>query len=175
MTDGPQVTVVLASLRQVITQLDGQIEQVEKQIKQHLDQQPDLKEAHDLLTSIKSVGSRTATVLRGEIERLCAYRHSDEVVAYAGLNPKERQSGTSIKGKTWLSKMGNVRIRKALYLPAINAIQYNPIIKRLAERLEKRGLCKMAIIGAAMRKLLQLAFGVLKTGKPFDENHAFAA
>ncbi len=175
LTDGPQIQVVLDSLRQLIAQLQERIEQIEEQIQQHLNQHPDLKDAHDLLVSIKSLGSRTATVLLGEIERLRTYRQSDEVVAYAGLNPKERQSGTSIKGKTCLSKTGNARVRKALYLPAINAIKYNPIIKRLAVRLEQRGLCKMAIIGAAMRKLLQLAFGVLKTGKPFDENHAFAS
>jgi transposase len=175
LTDGPQVEVVLESLRQLIKQLNEQIELIEAQIRQHIDNHPDLKEAHDLLVSIKSLGSRTATVLLGEIERLRQYRHADEVVAYAGLNPKERQSGTSIKGKTCLSKIGNARVRKALYLPAINAIKYNPIIKRLAERLEGRGLCKMAIIGAAMRKLLQLAFGVLKTGKSFDEKHALAS
>ncbi len=174
LTDGPQVQAVLDSLRQVIAQLDVQIKQIEEQIRRHIDNHPDLKEAHDLLVSIKSLGSRTATVLLGEIERLRQYRHSEEVVAYAGLNPKERQSGTSIKGKTCLSKIGNARVRKALYLPAVNAIKYNPIVKSLAERLEKRGLCKMAIIGAAMRKLLQLAFGVLKTGKPFDEKHALA-
>lgn len=175
LTDGPQVEAVLVSLRQVIAQLNAQIEQIEDQIRQHVDAHPRLKEAHELLVSIKSLGSRTATVLLGEIERLRQYRHSEEVVAYAGLNPKERQSGTSIKGKTCLSKIGNARVRKALYLPAINAIKFNPIVKLLAERLEKQGLCKMAIIGAAMRKLLQLAFGVLKTGKPFDENHALAS
>lgn len=175
LTDGPPVEAVLDSLRQVLAQLDEQIAHIEEQIEQHVDQHPDLKEAHDLLVSIKSLGSRTATILLGEIERLRQYRHADEVVAYAGLNPKERQSGTSIKGKTCLSKIGNARVRKALYLPAINALRFNPIIKRLAQRLEKRGLCKMAIVGAAMRKLLQLAFGVLKTGKPFDEKHAIAA
>ena len=175
LTDGPQVPSVLVSLRQVIAHFNEQIAQVEAQIQQHVQRHPDLQEAHDLLVSIKSLGSRTATVLLGEIERLRSFRHAGEAVAYAGLNPKERQSGTSLKGKTCLSKIGNARVRKALYLPAINAIKYNPIIKRLAARLEKRGLCKMAIIGAAMRKLLQLAFGVLKTGKPFDEKHAFAS
>lgn len=175
LTEGSQHEPVVNSLRKLLAQLEEEIEQIEEQIKQHINHYPDLKEAHDLLVSIKSIGSRTAAVLLGEIEHLRDYEHSSEPVAYAGLNPKERQSGTSIKGKTGLSKTGNARVRKALYLPAVNALKYNPIIKRLAERLEKRGLCKMAIIGAAMRKLLQLAFGVLKTGKPFDEKHAFAA
>lgn len=175
LTEGPQHEPVVESLRKLIAQLDEEIKRIEGQIKEHFDHYPDLKAAHDLLVSITSIGSRTAAVLLGEIERLRDYDRSAEAVAYAGLNPKERQSGTSIKGQTGLSKTGNARVRKALYLPAVNAMKYNPIIKRLAERLEKRGLCKMAIIGAAMRKLLQLAFGVLKTGKTFDEKHAFAS
>lgn len=175
LTDGPQHKPVLDSLHKLIAQLDEEIHQIEEQIERHINNHPNLKEAHDLLVSIKSLGSRTAAVLLGEIERLRDYGHSSEPVAYAGLNPKEKQSGTSIKGKSGLSKTGNARVRKALYLPAVNALRFNPIIKRLATRLEKRGLCKMAIIGAAMRKLLQLAFGVLKTGKPFDEKHAVAS
>ena len=175
LTDGPQVAAVLASLRELLVPLDEQIKQMRQEIARHLDQHPDLKQAHDLLVSIKSIGSRTATVLLAEIERLGQYPRSAEAVAYAGLNPRQRQSGSSVRGKTCLSKLGNARVRKALYLPAVNAIKYNPIIQRLAARLEQRGLCKMEIIGAAMRKLLQLAFGVLKTGKPFDENHALAA
>lgn len=175
LSDGPQIEAVVSSLREVIGQLDEQIKLIEKQIEEHIKGYDDLKSAHELLNSIPGIGSRTASVLLGEIERLRDYNHSSEVVAYAGLNPKDRESGSSIKGKPRLSKTGNARVRKAIYWPAITALKHNPIIRRLAERLEKKGLCKMAIIGAAMRKLLQLAFGVLKTGKPFDENHAIAS
>ena len=113
--------------------------------------------------------------LLGEIPHLTAYKHAGQVVAYAGLNPKERQSGTSIKGQTRISKTGNVRVRKALYMPAIVAMKHNPLIRAFAHRLEARGVCKLAIVTAVMRKLLHLVFGVLKTGKKFDPNHAFSA
>jgi transposase len=66
-------------------------------------------------------------------------------------------------------------VRKALFLPAINASRYNPLLRQFSERLSRRGKTKMVIIGAVMRKLLHLAFGVLKTRKPFDPNHALAA
>ena len=68
----------------------------------------------------------------------------------------------------WAGETGNAHLRKALYWPAIVAQKHNPIIHAFCERLLARGLCKMAVIAAAMRKLLHIAFGVLKSGRPFD-------
>ncbi|HEX4947489.1 MAG TPA: transposase [Blastocatellia bacterium] len=175
LTDGPQVAPVLASLRTIITELEAEIAQVEQQIHDHIAGHPDLQQTADLLDSIPGIGPLTAAKLLGEIEHLRAYTHKDQVVAYAGLNPRERQSGTSIKGKPHLSKTGNARVRKALYLPAVVALRHNPIIKQLGERLTARGLCKMAIIGAAMRKLLQLVYGVVKSGQLFAPDFAKTA
>jgi transposase len=175
LTDGPQVEIVLSSLRTMIKQIETEMEAVEKQIKEHLDLHPDLKNRADLIDSIKGISLLTAAKLLGEIPQLGNYKRAAEAVAYAGLNPMERQSGTSIKGKPRLSKAGNAQVRKILYFPAISALNHNPVIKKLGERLRQRGLCEMAIIGAAMRKLLHLVFGVVKTGKPFNENQALPA
>ena len=68
--------------------------------------------------------------------------------------------------------MGQARIRRALYMPAVVARRYNPVIKAFSQRLAERGKCPMVIIGAAMRKLLHIVYGVLKSGKPFDPEHA---
>lgn len=76
-----------------------------------------------------------------------------------------------MRNRARLSKTGNAHIRAILYFPAMVAIRHNPIIKALAERLEARGKTPMTIIGAARRKILHLAYGVVKTGKPFDPNH----
>ena len=96
-------------------------------------------------------------------------RASAEVVAYAGLNPQRHQSGTSIDRVTRISKIGNAVLRAALYMPAMSAMRYNPAIVALATRLKSQGRLKpMQIVVAAMRKLLVLCFGVLKTGKRFD-------
>jgi transposase len=175
LTDGPQIETVLSSLRKLIEQLDDEIDAVEQQLQKHLKQHPALKEQAELIDSINGLGLKTAAKLLGEIPNLQAYKSADQVVAYAGLNPKERQSGTSIKGHPHISKTGNARIRKALYMPAIVAIKHNPLIRAFAERLEARGLCKLAIITAVMRKLLHLVFGVIKTGKKFDPNYAVSA
>ena len=166
---------VIESLQNLIQAVDVEIDQTRSQIRDHIDNHPDLKKRQDLLTSIPGIGDQTAAKLLAEIEHLSDYKHSKEAVAYAGLSPQHKQSGTSVRGRSKLSKIGNSRVRKSLYLPAVVAIRYNPIIRALAQRLAQRGKCKMVIIGAAMRKLLHLAYGVLKTHKPFDENHALSA
>jgi len=86
--------------------------------------------------------------------------------------PRERQSGSSVKGRVRLSKIGNARWRKALYFPAVTALRCSPFFQQWAEGLRQRGKSKMAVIGAAMRKLIHLAYGVLKTGRPFDPEWA---
>src|SRR5215211_1731957 len=78
------------------------------------------------------------------------------------------ESGSSVRRPARLSKTGAPRLRKALYFPAIVAMRHNPHVRALSERLKERGKCPMQIIGAAMRKLVHIAYGVLKSGKPFD-------
>ena len=97
------------------------------------------------------------------------------MAAFAGLVPRERQSGSSVRGRVRLSKIGNSRLRKALYFPAITALRCSPFFQRWAEGLRQRGKSKMAVIGAVIRKLVHLAYGVLKTGKPFDPEWAKSA
>lgn len=174
LTDGPQIEPVLASLHKLIEQLEAEMAEIEQQIEQHIKRHPQLKEQAELIDSITGLGPKTAAKLLGEIPQLTTYKHANQVVAYAGLNPKERQSGTSIKGQSRISKTGNAHVRKALYMPAVVAMKHNPLIRAFAQRLEARGLCKLAIVTAVMRKLLHLVFGVLKTGKKFDPNYAFS-
>lgn len=175
LTDGPQIEPVLASLRKLIEQLNAEISEVEQQIEQHVNQNPNLKQQADLIDSIIGLGPKTAAKLLGEIPQLTNYKRVEQLVAYAGLNPKERQSGTSIKGQSRISKTGNSRVRKALYMPAVVAMKYNPVIRNFAEKLEARGLCKLAIVTAVMRKLLHIVFVVLKTGKNFDPDYGVTA
>ena len=174
-TDGPQVEIVLLSLDKLIKQLEQEMAEVETQIQQHIQQDPPLKERAELIESITGLGAKTAAKLLGEIPQLASYQRVEQVVAYAGLNPQEHQSGTSVKSPPHISKTGNAHVRHALYMPALVAMKHNPVIRVFVARLEKRGLCQMSIITAVMHKLLHLVFGVLKTGKKFDPNHAVSA
>jgi transposase len=149
--------------------IDAQVQQLEQQIRDHIDQHPALKAQLTLLRSIKGIGERTAfRLLAKDLRR---YADARAAVADVGLNPRVVRSGL-FKGRTRLSKVGDASLRKALYFPAVVASQHNPVVKQLCERLAQRGLCNMARIGAAMRKLLCLAYGVLKSGQPFDPDYA---
>jgi transposase len=160
------------SLDRVITALTEEIAKLQQEIKQHLDQHPQLKAQHDLLLTIPGIGEKTAQLLLGEVD-FARYDDARQVAAAAGVTPRKQESGTSLK-RTNLSKLGNGRVRKALYFPAVVALRHNPIIKEFASRLKKNGKTPMQIVCAAMRKLLHQAFGVLKNNCSFNPNLAFA-
>ena len=165
---GVTAALVRDSLSEHITFLDEEIKRTEALISQHIDQHPTLREQRELLVSIPGIGDTTAAKLLAEMLDVKLYKSARQLAAFAGLVPRLHESGSSIKRKARLSKIGAPRLRKALYFPAIAAIKYNPYIKAMSVRLRERGLCPMQIIGAAMRKLVHLAFGVLKSGRPFD-------
>ena len=152
-----------------ISHFSRQLRAVDEAIAQTIDNDSDLRRKRDLLLSINGVGETLAAVVLAELPGPDVLRSTAEVVAYAGLNPRLHQSGTSIDRVTHISKIGNAVLRAALYMPAMSAMRYNPPIAALVTRLKSRGrLSPMQIVVAAMRKLLVLCFGVLKTGKPFD-------
>jgi transposase len=163
---------VKESVEEHITYLNEQISHTQTLITDHIDQHPRLKEQRDLLTSIPGIGETTAAKFLAEIVEIKHYESARQVAAFAGLVPKHKESGTSVRGKPRLCKVGTARLRKAFYFPAIVASKHNPLIKALSERLRERGKCPMVIIGAAMRKLIHIAYGVLKSGKPFDPHYA---
>ena len=156
------------SIDQVIESLDEQIANVEAEIAKLIEDDPDLRERHRLLTSINGLGDTTAAVILAEMPRLEEFRDAKAVAAFAGLSSRIVASGTSVRGKGAICKTGNARLRKALWWPAIVAMRFNPRLRKLAERLRALGKPNKKIIVAAMRKLLVLAYGVLKSGRPFD-------
>lgn len=156
------------SIERVISSLEQEIAELEKQIDDHIDRHPGLKSQSDLLLSIPGIGETTAATLLGEIGEVSNYRDVRALVAYFGLAPRHRESGSSVHGKPRMSKKGNKIGRTALYMPAIVAKRCNPTIRAFCERLEKRQLSPKAIIGAAMRKLLHIVYGVLKHQQPFQ-------
>jgi len=160
--------VIRPSIATVLTTIKAEIKTVEAMIHDHIDRHPGLKDQSKLLESIPGIGQ--ATIYRvlafiGDVQR---FDHAKALAAFVGLNPTVHQSGSSVRGKPHLSKKGNSVIRRALYMPAIVARRYNPVIKEFAERLKKAGKSNMVIIGAVMRKLLHIIYGVLKSGRPFD-------
>jgi transposase len=162
---------VLQRIHDHIVFLDGQIEAVKAEIDDHIDQHPDLRQQRDLIASIKGVGQLTAAKLLAEIRHIADFDSPQQLVAFAGLNPRQHRSGSSVHGHSRISKVGGAAIRAALYMPAVSAKNTNPIMQPLVQRLELRGHCKMSIVVAVMRKLLHLIFGILKSGQPFDPHY----
>jgi transposase len=119
------------------------------------------------LCSIPGVAVVTAHNLLAEIGDISRFTGVKQLVAFAGLAPAERQSGTSVRGKAMLNKRGSRRLRKSLYMPAVVASMHNPDVKELYGRLIEAGKKPMCAIVACMRKLLHIAYGVLKNRTPY--------
>lgn len=158
---------IMTSLDNSLTFLKEEKTRLLKEIESHLDRHPRLREERDLLLSIPGVGDKLAV----ELLALFAsknFKRAPQAVAFLGLAPVEKQSGTSVRTRPRLSKAGDARLRRALYMPAIVATKYNPDIRALYQRLIRAGKTKMAAIGAAMRKLIHIAFGVYKNFTPYQ-------
>jgi transposase len=164
--------VVRETLEAHIAFLDEQINQLTQRIRDHIDHHPDLKQQKDLLTSIPGIADVTAAKLLAEIPSLERFQGASQLAAYAGLTPRQHQSGSSVFRRGRMAKTGNAHLRRALYMPALVALRWNPIIRVFADRLRERGKHKMVIIGAVMRKLLHIVYGVLSSGMPFDPSYA---
>jgi transposase len=162
---------VAGSVRQVINDLDGAIAQVKAQIASTIDDDPDLKQRAGLLHSIPGLGDKTIPQLLAYIGRPERFKSVKALMAYAALTPLIRQSGTSLDSRRGTHPMGHQEIKRALYFPAMVAARYNPLVAAFWNRLKAQNKPGKVVVVACMHKLLAIAYGVLRSGKPFDPNH----
>ena len=154
-----------------IEHLEEQLTKMQQEMQRLIIKNEQLKEQQELIISISGLGAITTPQLIAELPELTDFKSAREVAARAGLTPQHCQSGTSGRKSTPISKTGNTRIRRMLYLPAMVAMKHNPILKNFAERLEGRGKQPKEIILAVARKLIHLIYGVLKTKTPFNPTY----
>lgn len=166
LTSGAATTAVERSITTVIETLTDEIDAVQQQIRDHFTQHPGLRSQRDLLTSIPGIGDATAAVLLAELFAK-RYTSARQAAAFAGVVPRIVESGT-MRRPGRLSKIGPGRVRKALYFPALAALRCNPTVQSLRTRLRAKGKVPMVIVGAAMRKLIHIAYGVLKSQRAYD-------
>ena len=143
-------------------------DELQRQIDDHIDRHPDLKRDAQLLHSIPGIGQVTVSkvlALLGDVRR---FSSAKALSAFIGLTPRLRESGSSVRGRSMMSRTGHAGMRTALYMPALVAQRHNPVVRRFAERLKTTGHAPKAIIGACMHKMAMLIFGVLRSGRPFD-------
>lgn len=160
--------VISADIASHIAWLDEQIKLLSRRISDHINGDPDLKDKQALLQSIPGLGERTSALLLAYCVRPGRFANARQAAAFAGLDPRQHESGSSVRGKTRMSKVGHAALRKALYMPAMVTLYKTDWGKRFRQRLATAGKAPKLIIGAMMRKLVHVAFGVLKSNKPFD-------
>lgn len=156
------------SIEQVLATINEQIADIERQIGKDVDDDPTLREQRDLLASIPGVGDKTIATFLSHYGGELRFAKTRQAVAFAGLDTAKHESGTSVRGKPRLSKMGHASIRRALYMPAVVAMTRTPWGREFASRLLSAGKPKKLVLGALMRKLVAIAYGVLKSGTPFN-------
>lgn len=159
---------VRCSIEQVIAHLDEQIKVIERQIGKDVDDDPTLREQRDLLASIPGIGDKTIAMFLGHYGGELRFAKTCQAVAFAGLDTQKHESGSSVQGKPRISKKGHSAIRRALYMPAVVAMTRTPWGKAFTHRLLAAGKPKKLILAALMRKIVAIAYGVLKSKTPFN-------
>jgi transposase len=152
---------VIQSVERTIKHFEDELALLNEAIETHIAANAELDRDRRLLQSIPGVGTVVSTLLLPVFQQN-RFQSAPQAAAYLGLVPVEHQSGSSVRGRARLSKAGNAIVRAKLYMAAIVAAQYNPDIKALYQRLLTKGKSKMAALGACMRKMVHICFGVLK-------------
>ena len=169
---GAEQATLKAHVQTHIAWLDEQIALLERDIDDHIDGHPELTNDAHLLESIPGLGATTVAKLLAYAGDVRRFRNAKAWAAFIGVSPRQRLSGTSVRGRTMMSRSGHKALRRALYMPSLVARRHNEALKAFADRLAGRGMAPKAVIGAVMRKLAHLIYGVVKSGVPFDPRQA---
>jgi transposase len=161
--------VVTKTFTKIVKELQTQLQNLEVVLNEKLQEwQPDLVE---LVSSIPGIGKRATAILIVSTQGFKYTESYQQLISFAGLSPKEFSSGTSIKGKVKICKMGGGRLRHVLYMGALNAKENNPACKELFDRLVAKGKNKKLAVIAVCNKLLKQVFGVVKNNQRYDKNY----
>lgn len=154
-----------------ISLLKKQETEIREEIAGLLKEDKAVKDKVELVKSIPGVGTLTAVSVLAETNGFELIRNKKQITSYAGLDVREKQSGTSVKGKPSISKRGNRNLRKSMHLPALAAIRHDERFKAIFSRLVSRHGIKMKAAVAVQRKLLEMMYTIYKTGVPYDTEY----
>jgi transposase len=167
LTDGPQCASVRKSLASVVAHITKTIAAIDDQIRALIGRDESLKRDYDLLNSIPGVGFVTAAVVLAEFGDLRRFGRSRQIGAHAGVTTQKNDSG-QYESRGRMSKKGNVHVRRVLYMAAMSAKTFNPLMREVYQRLTSRGKKPMVALGTIMRKLLVLMRAIVIARVPFD-------
>jgi transposase len=164
--------VVSPSIREHINWLQACADKLQTQIDDHIDAHPLLAKDAELLNSIPGIGQVTTPKVLAFLGDVRRFANAKALAAFIGVTPRLKESGSSVRGRSMISRAGHAQMRKALYMPALVAARHNPAVRAFSERLRASGLAPKAVVGACMHKLAVLIYGVLRSGVPFDHDGA---
>ncbi len=162
---------IITSIQDIIDAIDKQLQAVEGEMQRIIQSDEKLSKQASLLDSIDGVGDRMIQMFLANFSDIEKFSHPKQLCAFMGINPSQRQSGTSLNNSS-LSKVGNPFFRKMLYMPTLSATRYNPLINQFYNHLLDNGKAKKLAVCASMRKLVYIMYGVLKNDRPFDSNYS---
>jgi transposase len=154
-----------------ISLLDKQEKEILQELTELINTDGQMKQAIILICSLPGIGLLTAATILGETNGFDLIRNKRQLTSYAGLDVREKQSGTSIKGKPRISKKGNKHLRRAMHMPALAAIRHDERFKSIFARLVSRHGIKMKAAVAIQRKLLEMTYILYKTDSSYDKNY----
>lgn len=161
----------ISRMEKLIAFLNDQEYQIKMELKEIIESKPDIHEEVKRISTIPGMGMLTAVIILAETNGFELIRNKKQLTSYAGMDIKEKLSGTSVKGKPRISKRGNKHIRRALHLPALSAVKHNPIHKATYIRLVSRHGIKMKALMAVERKMLELAFILFKNKSKYNPEY----
>jgi len=151
--------------------LNGQEKEIKQDIENWISKDPILQNEINNICTIPGIGRLTAVIILAETNGFELIRNKKQLVSYAGLDIREKQSGTSVKGKPRISKKGNRHLRKAMHLPALTAVRWNDNYKNIYARLVSKHGVKMKALVAVQRKLLEMVYIIFKNKCVYDKDH----
>jgi transposase len=158
-------------IKERIEMLNRQEKEIKAEVAALVKQDEQLTKPVNVICSLTGVRLLTAAIVLGETNGFELIRNKRQLASYAGFDIKEKQSGTSVKGKPRISKKGNKHLRKAMHMPALCAIRYDERFKAIFARLVSRHGIKMKAVVAIQRKLLEMIYTLYKTGNKYDKNY----
>jgi transposase len=164
-----QSVAIKKEFEKTIKMLDKRLKTLAELIKKTIETNQDWHQLVKLLTSIKGLGDLSAYRLLAYLPDIKLFKNAKQLAAFIGVSPKQKESG-KYAGQTKLSKFGNPRLRNILFMPALNAKRFNEAFQPFVNRLQNNGLAPKAIVGAVMRKLVHIIFGMLKNNSTFNPN-----
>jgi len=159
----------ICSYKRHLKFIKDEIKRIEETLSSLLEKE--FQQQYELLRSIPGVGLKVSAMIIAVFNGFENFSSAKQACSFAGIAPSPYESGTSVKGRGSISKRGNTFARKMLYMGALVATIHNPLVREQYQRLVENGKSKMVAMVAAANKLLRQAFGVLKSGKPFDVNY----